>query len=225
MSSNSNKKGMKMEPNLVKEKQKNGRREGHGHKNGKDVPPEGLRPHPLHNTWNFWYFGQNRDLTWEENLRVVKKVATVEEFWLVYGNIKLASELRPGCSYFVFKDGLKPMWEDVGNRSGGRWLMTFDRKNRASLTVLDDNWLELLLCLIGEAFGVDGEDICGAVVDVRPKFDKINVWTKDHDNKNRILRIGRIIKERLGLTDIQLTYEKHSDTQNKNRSHPPMYVL
>ncbi|CAG7721506.1 unnamed protein product, partial [Allacma fusca] len=40
------------------------------------------------------------------------------------------------------------------------------RKNRSSVTALDDKWLELLLCLIGEAFDVDGEDICGAAVDV-----------------------------------------------------------
>ncbi|CAG7821342.1 unnamed protein product [Allacma fusca] len=220
-------KGMKMEPNLVKDKQKNNRRDGHGHghyRNGKDIPPEGLA-HPLHNVWNFWYFGQNKELSWEENLKVVKKVSMVEEFWLVYGNIKLASELRPGCSYFVFKDGLKPMWEDEGNRRGGRWLISFDRKNRSSVTALDDKWLELLLCLIGEAFDVDGEDICGAAVDVRLKFDKINIWTKNYDNKKRILRIGKIIKERLGLNDIQLTYEKHSDTQNKARSHPPMYTI
>ncbi|CAG7836998.1 unnamed protein product [Allacma fusca] len=157
---------------------------------------------------------------WERHStgRIASSVAQRVEFLL-------ASELRPGCSYFVFKDGLKPMWEDEGNRRGGRWLMSFDRKNRSSVTALDDKWLELLLCLIGEAFDVDGEDICGAAVDVRLKFDKINVWTKNYDNKKRILRIGKIIKERLALNEIQLTYEKHSDTQSKARSHPPMYTI
>ena len=49
-----------------------------------------------------------------------------------------------------------------------------------------------LLCLIGEAFDEDGDDICGAAVDVRPKADKISVWTADcaPTHKDRILNIG-----------------------------------
>jgi len=47
-----------------------------------------------------------------------------------------------------------------------------------------------LLCLIGEAFDDDGDDICGVVVDIRGKMDKISVWTSNCKNKERILNIG-----------------------------------
>ena len=42
------------------------------------------------------------------------------------------------------------MWEDEKNRHGGRWLINLDKKQR--MTSLDNFWLEVMLCLIGESF-------------------------------------------------------------------------
>lgn len=61
------------------------------------------------------------------------------------------------------------MWEDEANNRGGRWTLTLNRSQREELNKL---WLDTVLCLIGEAFD-HSEDICGAVVNVRAKGDKI----------------------------------------------------
>lgn len=173
--------------------------------------------HELQTTWKFWYFEPSKDRgsNWEDNLRVVSSFTTVEDFWSIFNHIKGASDLRMGSSYFVFKDGLKPMWEDPGNRAGGRWLVSLDKRNRSNL---DNFWLEVLLCLIGEAFDDDGDDVCGAVVDCRGKQDKISIWTADHKNKDRVMAIGRKIKERLQLPHNLLTYESHESTATKSSS-------
>ena len=42
------------------------------------------------------------------------------------------------------------MWEDDRNRRGGRWVINLNKSQRA--TFLDNFWLEVMLCLIGEAF-------------------------------------------------------------------------
>jgi len=97
--------------------------------------------HQLQNKWKFWYFENNKDKSWEDNLRVVSEFSFVEDFWSIYNHIKSASELKTGCSYFVFKDGIKPMWEDPVNRPGGRWLISFDRRLRPQL---DNQWLEVV---------------------------------------------------------------------------------
>lgn len=102
---------------------------------------EGAQKHILQNQWTFWYFENNKDKSWEDNLRVVSPFNTVEDFWSIYNHIKSASELRTGCSYFVFKEGIKPMWEDAGNRAGGRWLVSFDKRHRH---MLDSQWLEVV---------------------------------------------------------------------------------
>lgn len=108
----------------------------------KDIPPEGKVLHPLHNRWKFWYFEPQKNVAWEKNLKEVKEISTVEEFWAVYDNIKLPSEIGPGCSYFFFKVHLKPMWEDEGNKNGGRWLITFN-KQKKELSA-DEKWLEVV---------------------------------------------------------------------------------
>ena len=42
------------------------------------------------------------------------------------------------------------MWEDEKNKHGGRWLINLDKKQR--MNSLDNFWLEVMLCLIGESF-------------------------------------------------------------------------
>ena len=47
-----------------------------------------------------------------------------------------------------------------------------------------------LLCLIGEAFGDDSDQVCGAVVNIRHKGDKLAVWTGIADNAESVMKIG-----------------------------------
>ena len=47
----------------------------------------------------------------------------MEDFWALYNHIELASRLAAGCDYSLFKEGVKPMWEDerfaeLGMRGG-----------------------------------------------------------------------------------------------------------
>lgn len=46
------------------------------------------------------------------------------------------------------------------------------------------------MLLIGEAFDQDSDEVCGAVVNVRAKGDKVGVWTKDAQNADAIIKIG-----------------------------------
>lgn len=47
-----------------------------------------------------------------------------------------------------------------------------------------------LLCLVGEAFDDYSDDVCGAVVNIRSKGDKIAVWTSDYENRDAVTHIG-----------------------------------
>nr|XP_032806005.1 eukaryotic translation initiation factor 4E-like isoform X4 [Petromyzon marinus] len=135
----------------------------------------------------------------------------------LYNHIQVASHLMSGCDYSLFKDGIEPMWEDEQNKRGGRWLVTLSKGQRHS--DLDRFWLETLLCLIGEAFDDHSDNICGAVVNIRGKGDKVAVWTRDCENREGIMTIGKVYKERLGLSGkMHLGYESHSDTATKSGS-------
>ncbi len=117
-----------------------------------------FRPrHPLQNSWTLWFFKNDRSRPWEDNQRPVLSVQTVEDFWAVVNHIELSSKLQAGCDYSFFKDGVKPMWEDENNRQGGRWLIKMDKKQRSAH--LDNFWLEVMLCLIGESFDGYGSQV------------------------------------------------------------------
>lgn len=47
-----------------------------------------------------------------------------------------------------------------------------------------------LLCLIGESFEEYSRDVCGAVINIRTKGDKISVWTREAENQTGVLHIG-----------------------------------
>lgn len=47
-----------------------------------------------------------------------------------------------------------------------------------------------LLCLVGEAFDDYSDDVCGAVVNVRGKGDKIAIWTANYENRDAVTHIG-----------------------------------
>jgi len=57
-------------------------------------------------------------------------------------HIKPASELRVGTDYSLFKKGIRPMWEDVANKNGGRWLVSLEKKQRGP--ELNNCWLEVV---------------------------------------------------------------------------------
>ena len=105
----------------------------------------------------------------------------------------------------------------LNDDSGGRWLIRLDKKQRSS--DLDVYWREVLLCLIGEAFDEHSDDVCGAVVNIRPKGDKLSIWTANSKNCDGILNIGNKLKERLGLAPKStIVYEAHKDSMNKSGS-------
>jgi len=173
--------------------------------------------HPLQNTWSLWFFKNDKSKTWAANLRKITNFDSVEDFWGIYNHLQVASKLGIGCDYSLFKEGIQPMWEDTKNRCGGRWLVNLSKSQRQ--TELDRLWLETLLCLIGEAFGEDSDHVCGAVVQLRGKGDKLAVWTNEADNAESVVKIGKSFKERLTLPPkFPLIYEKHMDTANKTGS-------
>ena len=101
----------------------------------------------------------------------------MEDFWAVYNWIlppSWASQLRASSDYSLFREGVRPDWEDPGNVRGGRWVVVWSRE------ALDTAWRELLMVVVGGRLGEGlGELITGAVVNVRGKSDKLGLWVRE----------------------------------------------
>ncbi|CAJ0584030.1 unnamed protein product, partial [Mesorhabditis spiculigera] len=173
--------------------------------------------HALQNRWALWYLKADRNRCWEDCLKQLAVFETVEDFWSLYSNIQPCSALDWGSDYYLFKENIRPMWEDSSNVRGGRWLVVVEKRKRQQL--LDHYWMELMMAMVGEQFEDSGELICGAVVNVRQKGDKVSLWTRDAEQDNVNMRIGQILKAKLTIpaTDT-LRYEVHKDSSRRTSS-------
>ena len=127
---------------------------------------------------------------YEAGLTVIGEFDTVEEFCRYFNWLKPPSKLEKNSNYHIFKSGIKPMWEDPANANGGKWVLTM--KNNPAL--LDRCWNWLAMALVGEELE-EGDEICGAVVSLRSKVDRIQVWTRGKDDVEKLNGIGkRLIK-------------------------------
>jgi len=133
-----------------------------------------LVTHPLEKQWTFWTNSQtdtNFD-NYDEKIQPFGEVATIEDFWGCFNNMQPPSKLGTGKNLQLFKKGIKPLWEDQQNLDGGEWRFNFQYAQN-----LDKAWLNLLLVLIGQTLEFDDE-ICGASLIRKGKFDRIELWLR-----------------------------------------------
>lgn len=166
-------------------------------------PPSPLLPHPPTPTLTA--------SNWEANLRSIGAYFTVPAFLSVFSKLHRPSQLPPHSSYHLFKDGIKPMWEDTRNAAGGKWTITFRQKNQA---LVDRSWLWLVLGLIGEQLD-EKDEVTGAVVSVKPRGDRIALWVRSREGKERAEGLGKRLMHLLELGEEPGLMVEFSDHEGK----------
>lgn len=196
--------------------------------------------HPLAHKWTLWFTKPptGKADNWNDLLKEVITFNSVEEFWGIYNNISPVSELAHKSDYHLFKEGVRPEWEDPQNKHGGKWSYSFKDKRNVNI---DELWLHTMLAAIGETLEEeeDGE-IMGVVVNVRKAFFRIGLWTRtigksipnkgDGDaagakgrtaekGKEVLMGIGKKFKEALQLPPQEsVEFSGHTDAQHSGSS-------
>jgi translation initiation factor 4E len=130
-------------------------------------------------------------------------------------------DTHPTC--ITHQEGIEPKWEDPKCARGGKWTFTVPKGN--SRVPLDTYWLHVVLALIGEQFADPGE-ICGAVVNVRNRGDRISLWTRTGGNEAAQLSVGKQMKQVLDLNDsTKLGYMLHEDAMQQDRKAKDRYII
>jgi translation initiation factor 4E len=57
----------------------------------------------------------------------------------LYNNIVVPSLIAPNSNYYLFKEGIKPAWEDSANAKGGKWSVQLPRGKFSA--EIDQYWL------------------------------------------------------------------------------------
>ena len=75
--------------------------------------------------WTFWY--EERDTSysteeWGNQIQNIKTFDNIKDFWTLYRNVNTVTSLAFQTMYHVFKEGIKPIWEDKANQNGGAFV-------------------------------------------------------------------------------------------------------
>ncbi|KAG8905474.1 hypothetical protein FRC01_008339, partial [Tulasnella sp. 417] len=146
---------------------------------------------------------------YEAGLQRVGEFNTVEDFCRLFNWLKPPSQLEKNSNYHLFKDGIKPMWEDPANAQGGKWVLTM----RSNPELVDRCWTWLTMALVGEELD-ERDEVCGAVVSLRAKIDRIQLWLRTKDDIERINSIGKKLVKLLDLggeSGIGLEFQYNTD--------------
>ncbi|XP_069483510.1 eukaryotic translation initiation factor 4E type 2-like isoform X1 [Ambystoma mexicanum] len=167
--------------------------------------------HPLQYNHTFWYTRRTPSrpaitTNYEQNIKQFGTVASVEQFWKVYSHLVRPGDLTGYSDFHLFKEGIKPMWEDEANKNGGKWIIRLP-KGLASRF-----WENIILAMLGEQFMVR-EEICGVVVSIWFQEDILSIWNKTANDQITTARIRDTLWRVLNLPpNTIMEYKTHNDS-------------
>ncbi|CAI5473231.1 unnamed protein product [Closterium sp. Yama58-4] len=181
--------------------------------------------HPLQTRYVLWYTrrqrqppGQRSATSYEDSIRRITDFSTVEGFWACYCGMVRPSALPAPTDVHVFKDGIRPLWEDVHNRRGGKWMVRL----RKPLT--NRMWEQLLMAVVGEQLE-GAEEVCGVVLSVRFGDDILSIWNRSAPHSLARDRLCESIRKHLGLpSSYTMEYKPHDASLKDHSSYRNTWV-
>ncbi|XP_067948483.1 eukaryotic translation initiation factor 4E type 2-like [Watersipora subatra] len=176
--------------------------------------PEG--EHRLQYNYSLWFSRKTPGKTnqsYDQHLKHVITFPSVERFWAYYSHLVRPSDLSGHSDYHLFKESIRPMWEDDANKEGGKWIVRL-KKGLASRC-----WENLIVAMLGEQFMV-GDEICGAVISLRYQEDILSLWNRTACDNVVTSRIRDTLKRVLNLPlNTVMEYKTHNDSLRDKSSY------
>ena len=124
---------------------------------------------------------QNKTIDINEYKSQVKKLAefdTIEDFWTIFQHLKKPDNSNEGIQLQLFKEPIKPIWEDEFNKNGGKISLKLKKQFTNII------WEEIILAIIGGILRKEiKEEINGVVFSSKKDFNTIQIWFKTFNNK------------------------------------------
>ena len=137
-------------------------------------------PKKLSNKFVFWYHINeiSADQEYESQIKKLAEFETLEDFWAIFQYLKKPDDCKQAIEFQLFKNPIKPMWEDENNKDGGRIALKL-RKEHSNLV-----WEELVFAFIGGYFAKEIKDeINGLVINCKKDFNTLQIWIKSFNNE------------------------------------------
>jgi translation initiation factor 4E len=175
----------------------------------------------LKDKWTFWYMMRSNKSSvqannYEHNIHPIGTFGDSDEFWTIYSHLRRPNVLPVNSDVHLFRDGVKPVWEDSVNAKGGKWII------RLKKGLINRLWEHLCLAVITGELGVLGEEefeVCGVVVSIRYQEDILSIWSRTANDENIKKALKETIKKALQLPpSLTMEYKAHDAAMKDNSS-------
>ena len=169
--------------------------------------------HELQDTWTFWYLVPDlkpEANDWSTFLKPLNDFHSVEDFWGIVNSVSSPAALVTGCRYYVFKKGVKPLWEDPQNAKGYQVFCPFTlEEGEEGRKTAQEKWEGLAAAVIGADMREDYYDfINGVEFNCRKLATNVGIWIKEVDVET-LQQIKEYMKKQLDVNlDIESTQIK-----------------
>eukprot|EP00656_Telonema_subtile_P024458 TRINITY_DN26694_c0_g1_i1.p1 TRINITY_DN26694_c0_g1~~TRINITY_DN26694_c0_g1_i1.p1 ORF type:complete len:317 (-),score=70.19 TRINITY_DN26694_c0_g1_i1:445-1395(-) len=177
----------------------------------------------LYTPWTWWEHEHSGDY----NLQALGTCDNIATFWQYFNNIpqphtfftsKAAKRKLVGRrkvdALSLFREGVKPEWEDPRNSSGGEVLFRSDK-----LDLVNSMWYELALAVVGQVLPMEEGEILGVrVLDKTSKSKieyRIEVWYSEGVDAVILMEQLQSLLSGLQNNNLNFSVRNHSSTLQK----------
>jgi translation initiation factor 4E len=135
-----------------------------------EQPTEGSSP--LRNKWSLWVQldsdSRKQGTEYKDSTKCLVSFDTIDSFWGVFNHVPQPSQFMDGPpmtikgmttpinSLMIFRDGVRPEWEDPANCEGGHFHYHW-KPTGVAPGQMDEFWNNLVLAVVGNTIESDGE--------------------------------------------------------------------
>ena len=152
----------------------------------------------LNSIWAIWYHHQKNN--WKlDSYKNIFTFKNIKDFWNFNNNLNLIGGINTQ-HYFMMRNDITPIWEDINNKNGGCWSIKIPVEKSYEL------WIKLSMYIIGESltddrYLVNGISICAK----NTTTSVVKIWINDN-NKSSIKNLPTDILNEYGFNII---YKSH----------------
>lgn len=166
-----------------------------------------VKNYKLNSLWALWYHNPN-DSNWDlSSYHKVIELRTINDFWDMFTLLK-TSHFQNGM-FFIMRNEIKPMWEDLHNVDGGCWSFRVNKKE------VPKTWLELVMLSVGETLMKESKyskTINGISISPKRSFSIIKIW-----NNNVKINEAELLNPVDGLNMNEIIYKPHVESIDKDK--------
>ena len=174
----------------------------------------------LNSNWTIWVHNNEKEDWSLESYDKIYDISSIGSYWRFFNNFHLLDKINN--HFFIMREHITPIWEDVNNRNGGICSFKIDYYNKGGR---NDIGSEIMTCLstliINESFIPSNSRINGISYSIKNRSIMIKLWIKNFSESEKFLdklpinllnKINDLLKScdtnKKGSSKISIQYKK-----------------